>query len=511
MPILLVFALVAACLPIDWPVPPFAPERETAAALTGGSVALVLALAFGLRTWVVVTLRRDPDRRIEVAQAYGRCRRLLFFVNIGAVAACVLSFGWGWLVRSQLQVQWNGESQLAPFAEFAVPLPYFVVLVGCWVIYYDAERALYHALHVGRRVFWPRHAYLLHNARQFLLMVLLPVGLVVTQQTLTRFAPETTRTDLYRAASLAVVPAMLLFMPLLLKPLLGLQTMPPGATRAHLEALAQRLNFRCTDFLLWPTHGAAVNALIAGLMPRVRYVVFTDRILEDLPQDELDAVLGHEIGHAKHGHLWFYAAFLALSLSVLAALGLLVDQQLRASDALKRPEYEAWLKENETWLALPPVVLVACYLFVVFGALSRRCERQADVFGCKSVSCGNPTCTGHDAATVFPPGGNALCPTGIRTFARALERVGEVPPPAAPEPWTLRRVVREARVWARHWLHGPVPHRVAFLLSLIERPAAEPRFQRRVFTFKCGLMLILTLALVALGETVGWRDLLDVM
>ena len=116
MPILLVFVLIAACLPIEWPEPPFGPPRAVAASLTGGAVASVLAVAFVLRTWVVRTLRRAPARRIEVAQTYGRWRRILFFVNVGVAAACVLAFGWGWLTQRELLVSWRGELRLAPFA-----------------------------------------------------------------------------------------------------------------------------------------------------------------------------------------------------------------------------------------------------------------------------------------------------------------------------------------------------------------------------------------------------------
>ena len=70
--------------------------------------------------------------------------------------------------------------------------------------------------------------------------------------------------------------------------------------------------------------------MIAGLIPAVRYVIFTDRILEEMPPDELDAVFGHEVGHAKHGHIWYYAGFLALSMAVIAALLLLIGQRLDA-------------------------------------------------------------------------------------------------------------------------------------------------------------------------------------
>jgi Zn-dependent protease with chaperone function len=416
-------------------------------------------------------------------------------------------------MRFECQVPWNDGYQIAPFAEFMVPFPYFVILVGCWLIYYDAERELHRALH-GGRPFWPRYAYLLHNFRQFSLLVLLPVSLIVTQQSLHRFAPEMTKSDLYRIATFAAVPFLLLLMPLLMKPLLGLKSMPAGTIRDRLEAMAKRLNFRCADFLLWPTHGASVNAMIAGLLPRVRYVVFTDRILEELPPEELDAVFGHEIGHAKHGHIWLYAVFLTLSVTVLGAFAMFLKTQIDKAESPEWVRVRNELDELKTWLYLPPVAMLACYLFVVFGALSRRCERQADVYGCKAVSCGDPNCTGHDETTVFPQGGNCLCPTGIRTFARALERVGDlngINMTSTDESWSLGRVIRGAWAWIRAWQHSPMPRRVAYLMSLIGNPAAERRFQWRLFFFKCGLMLALIAALVALGQAVGWRDLFEVM
>ena len=316
---------------------------------------------------------------------------------------------------------------------------------------------------------------------------------------------------MYRAASVAVLPVVMVLLPLVLKPLLGLERLPAGPLRARFEALAKRLDFRCADFLLWPTHGAAINALIAGLLPRARYVVFTDRILEELPADELDAVLGHEIGHAKHGHLWLYAGFLMLSVSVLAALVLLIDQRIAAARSEEWADLRARVEAVKTWVLLPPVLLAAGYLFVVFGALSRRCERQADVYGCKAVSCGDPACAGHDETTVYPPGGHRLCPTGIRTMVRALERVGDVSVPLASERLTPGRVLRAGWEWVRHWVHAPIPHRVAYLRSLIARPALEPRFQRRVFAFKCALMAALAAALAALGQAVGWKELFDAL
>jgi hypothetical protein len=244
------------------------------------------------------------------------------------------------------------------------------------------------------------------------------------------------------------------------------------------------------------------NALIAGLIPQARYVVFTDRILDEFPADEVDAIFGHEVGHQRHGHLWLYAAFILLSVVDLSALALWGAKRLGGP-------LDPTAADAPWWLALPPVGLAAGYIFLVFGFLSRRCERQADVFGCRAVSCGNPACTGHNPDTDFPAGGAALCPTGIHTFVRALERVEllsglDDPTPRRP----ASRLLRGALGWLRSWQHGPIRRRVAFLLDLIDHPARERRFQRRVLAFRVALMVGLLTVLIVLGEAVGWRTLL---
>ena len=501
---------------MQWKRPLFGGGEETAIGFAAGAVALSLVVALVLRTWVVRTLRREPGRKMEVALTYAWFRRLMFFVNIGLVALAILVFGWGWFVRTTLLIPGPDEKlALAPFAELAVTLPYFLVLFGAWTIYYDAERALHRTTALGPtdRAFWGRVGYFFHHLRQFLLLVMLPVMLFVTQQTIARFAPETTSAAWYRLATVAMIPLLILFMPLLIKPLLGLQSMPAGPVRDRLEALARRLHFRCTDFLLWPTHGAAANAMIVGLLPRVRYVIFTDRILEDLRPDEIDAVFGHEVGHAKHGHIWLYAVFLLLSMTVLAAFLLLVEQWLNTAGA-RSVEVKEWIESAQVkdWIALPPVVLVATYVFLVFGFLSRRCERQADVYGCRAVSCGDPNCAGHDENTRYPERARGLCSTGIRAFVRALEQVGYINGHGNEEQRqerSLGSVVRGVFAWLRAWQHSTMPRRVSFLLSLIADPAKERRFQRSVSLLRWGLIAALVLALYMLGSEVGWQNLLD--
>ncbi len=412
------------------------------------------------------------------------------------IGYAVAGLGWGWAVQNTLTVDHHGFETLAPFAELAIPLPYFVVLAGGWFLYYDAEKLL----HGGKR-FPSRLGYVLGHARFLGFLVALPLVMFTGVQALGRFAPELAGADAFRLASLAMLPGLGIVMPLLAKPVLGLLRLPDGPDRDRLEALARRLRFRYTDLLLWPTHGTMANAFIAGLLPQARYVVFTDRILDEFPADEVDAIFGHEVGHQRHGHLWLYAAFFLLSVVDLTALVLWAQ-----------PHLARWVGRSaaaDPWWVMLPTAGLAAYIFLVFGFLSRRCERQADVFGCRSVSCADPTCDGHNPDTDLPAGGRALCPTGIRTFVRALERVdllhgADDATPSRP----AARFLRGAVGWLRAWQHGPVRRRVGFLMSLIDDPGRERRFQWRTLVVRTALMATLVGGLVALGEAVGWRELL---
>src|SRR5262249_46484629 len=160
---------------------------------------------------------------------------------------------------------------------------------------------------------------------------------------------------------------------------LGLAPLEPGPLRNRLEATARRLNFRCTEILVWDTRDSMVNAMVTGPLPFLRYVVLTDRLLTEMTPDEVEPVFGHEVGHVKHHLMFLYFLFLIASLVML--VGLWNGMLLLGKGAC--PDVAAWMRANE---GLSLVSLLGVYLFVSFGFLSRRCERQADIFGCRTVN-----------------------------------------------------------------------------------------------------------------------------
>ncbi|MFO0849421.1 MAG: M48 family metallopeptidase [Gemmataceae bacterium] len=508
MPILLILLVTAACLPVPWPAPPLGIGPEGAAALTGLATGLAVLCPVGLSAWAARTLARDPTRRPTVVRRYARFRRLFAFGNIGLTAALVTAGGWGWTVwhAARLALPGRSDAILCPGAEVLVPAPYFVLLFAGWSSYFFAERALYRTSHRGAADpggFWHFPGYLLFHARQFAMLIGFPVGLFLAQQGLARACPGLVRADWFQAVSVAAGVAVFVFLPRAVKPVLGLQSLPGGPARDRLEATARRLGVRCTDLLLWPTRGAVANAMVIGVVPWARYVIFTDRLLDGLDPEELEAVFGHEAGHVAHQHIPFYAGFFALSAvtataAVAAASKYLTDHGLTVPPALAE------------WVALPPVVLMAAYVFVVFGLLSRKCERQADVYGCRAASCGDPFCGGHTDDTDRPAGDRQLCRTGVRALVRALDHVdglngADHRPGAA--------VGVRAKLWGRvkAWQHGPVPDRIEFLLRLTEDPTLGDAHDRRVRAFRAALVGGLATVLAACGSYVGWAELWKMM
>ena len=90
--------------------------------------------------------------------------------------------------------------------------------------------------------------------------------------------------------------------------------------------------------------------------------MFTDLLLVRLTEDEIEGVFGHEVGHVKHGHLLYYAAFLILSFLTLGAIYQAIEQV---------PMVGRLEKKNA--IMVLSVVGMGAYLFLAFGFVSRRC------------------------------------------------------------------------------------------------------------------------------------------
>ena len=130
------------------------------------------------------------------------------------------------------------------------------------------------------------------------------------------------------------------------------------------------------------THG---NAYFTGLGANKR-IVFFDTLIDELSYDEIEAVLAHELGHFKCGHIRKRLAILGVTFLIgFAILGVLLGV----------PWFYAGLgvSEPSAYMALTLFVLVApaftFFLQPLFSSMSRKHEFEADDFAKAQVRSGS--------------------------------------------------------------------------------------------------------------------------
>ncbi len=466
MPIVLIMFLAICCAPVPWSEPIWGDRHWLSALATTALLGGVLARFI----WVTAkTLRmmRLPGHRSEMLYRYSRTRSRSLMALMLAFGVALNFGGWGWAVRSLMT---PGPYQPMRFgAEFIIIAPFVAALISSWLAFYPVEREFSRTPNLA--------SYLIFQIRQQLALALLPITVVICEQSMRRVYPRSAAQAWFHVLSMCGVLSVMIFAPWLLRIVLGWQPLPPGPLRELLMLSARRLKLRFSDLMLWPTHGAVANAMVAGVLPRPRYVLMTDKLISELTADELEGVLGHEIGHVRHRHLILYVLFIGLSLAVLTGVANFTDR-IVAPDAWLRTTIEG-LGE---WGTLLSLVVAAGYLLFAFGFVSRRCEREADLFGCRAVSCIRVDCDGHSNQSLIPvvTTQTSPCPTGIRTFVSALERVA-----------VSNGISRDKPGWLSSWQHGTIARRVAFLEKAMHDPRVEPRFRRQMRWFKLGVVGIL--------------------
>lgn len=97
---------------------------------------------------------------------------------------------------------------------------------------------------------------------------------------------------------------MLMFYSNLIVPLFNKQTpLEEGTLRAKIEAFASKAGFKLNNIYVMDgsKRSSKANAYFTGLGPKKRIVLF-DTLIKDLEDEEIVAVLAHEVGHYKKKH-----------------------------------------------------------------------------------------------------------------------------------------------------------------------------------------------------------------
>jgi Zn-dependent protease with chaperone function len=167
----------------------------------------------------------------------------------------------------------------------------------------------------------------------------------------------------------------------------------------ELERFFREKGFRYRKLLRWSIfQGRMLTAGIMGLVPRYRYILVTDALMEALTVEELEAVMAHEMGHAKYRHMLLYLLFILGYAAVLPGLVELYDvffsflatQPFFVSLFEKTPS-EGLGKIYLLFLLFILVLTVLIYLRYVMGFFMRHFERQADLYSAVVMESPLPT------------------------------------------------------------------------------------------------------------------------
>jgi Zn-dependent protease with chaperone function len=219
------------------------------------------------------------------------------------------------------------------------------------------------------------------------------------------------------------------------------------------------------ELLVWNTNGSMINAAVMGLVAPLRYVLITDALIETMWQEQVRAVMAHEIGHVRRHHMpWLIGCLLA---SFILTWNLLVA-------AVRAVGGDSWANSPEMadWLSLGLNVAHVVLGLLLFGWVCRRFERQADTFAVQHLS-GMGAGGGGDAAPL-------VSEEAGRSMRGALESIA-----------MLNTIDRHRRSWR----HGSIAWRQQYLKSIVGRPVDRLPIDRLMRCIKVATALVLLASL----------------
>lgn len=444
--------------------------------LLGGYLAMIL----GLRLWAQrLSSLLDSYQLHSAVKRFNRVVSVARFLVPAWLAFAVLGpIGWATLVHDWLAPIGSVSiqaSQSVQHLALALPgvllgtLPAMLAWLGLWWAQFPADRALREQSMLDQlEQDLPLHApptfrrYFLAAFRIQVLFVLLPVLLILLLRDLVMAGISLsgiTIDDLAALENWTVLPtaaAIFLIAPEILRRVLHTRPLDPSPLRARLEEICRRRKLRYREILLWDTQNSMCNAAVMGLFAPVRYILLSDLLLETMTDEQIEAVFAHEVGHIAHHHMAWYAVFFAgLTLAMIGPgyyLDTWIMQRLQELHILS-------IRLSTVHEVLSTLSILALIL-VVFGYLSRRFERQADVFAARMLQSNWGTDAQPSRAARLA---GHVGQYGATLFASALHRVA---------------VVNNIPLAAPSWCHGSMAKRMRYLQTLSIDPTLTRRFDR---------------------------------
>ncbi len=473
-----------------------------------------------MRLWSRLLARRVTN--LNVSGSLRRFNKMMFVARLFVPAwfgIGLFLLGWGPTVDAT--GKWWPPLQLP--GVLIATLPAFLAWAALWWSQFPAEQSLREhnildELESDLPVYAPPtfREYFTANLRLQILFTVIPVLAIILVRDLLAivlrpFLAGGVSDAIEFFAMLLSTGVVFLLAPEILRRVLHTQPLPQSPLRRRLEALCRRVGLRYRDILLWRTQYNMGNAAVMGVIPQVRYILLSDLLLERMDDEQIEAVFAHEVGHIVHRHMAWYVVVIIIFTMGLAALQTVTQHLLP-------PEWEVTATLPQEAVDVISVVGTLLLFLIFFGFLSRRFERQADVYAARVIEASARERTTRPVVVVSGAGPREKEPIagapaadpsdepsthvghyGATVFASALHRVAlmnNIPmtPRRPPRRGLVLRVAHALDNFVEslhNWFHGSVPRRMEYVRHLSADPSLTGHFDRRMVRLYCTLLFVL--------------------
>jgi STE24 endopeptidase len=318
------------------------------------------------------------------SRRYNRIKRWLgvadFAVGLGLLVV-LLATGWTGTIRDLAE---RGASQNYPFAVFLYVLILLLIskAIGIPLEYYEFR--LEHRYNLSNQKF---RSWLWDECKGLILGLIMATIVVELLYALMRQSPQH-----WWIAAWAVFLGLMILLaqvaPVVLFPIFyKFEPLENEELRRRLIVLSERAGTRVRGVYKWhlSEKSKKANAALTGL-GATRRIILADTLLDNYSDDEIEAVLAHELGHHVHSHILK---------SIFVQAGITLFGFWLANEVLRfAVERRNMFETMSDFANLPLLILVSTVLsFLLMPALnaySRFNERQADRYCFESVATVKP-------------------------------------------------------------------------------------------------------------------------
>jgi Zn-dependent protease with chaperone function len=426
-----------------------------------GGAAWLIARHF-VKLWhLALPTRAQWLRRLDRAQ------RLHVGLWLAIVLLTMFALQWPQLVRVNWQLgAWPIVDDLCIFVPVVLPL------LLSWAAFYKIEETIAAETSPDAPVRESLARHLWQRVRQQLATLLLPALFLLGLEDLLRlFAPQLLEDRLAWLWAGPTLALLLIGFPLLLKRIWHTEELAAGPLRERLHTLLAERGEQVKNFFVWHTGGRMVNAAVAGCIPKYRYIFLTDRMLAQFSDEQISAVVAHELGHVRGRHLLLRVLAMIVPTLFLAAIGKLLPHGSFPAAVAQQAAlaFDLFGGISPTGLLFPLAMIL--YAALILGKFSRLLELEADYFAC----------------TPMKVSANSMLSSKYLSAERTEQYLSSLAQLAA---------TGDTPADCATWLHPSLTTRAGFLLTLLNHPAAAIRFVQQMRLVRVLLIVSLVLGVL---------------